>query len=98
MTKREVAEIIAEQTGMTMTETETVINGFFEVVAQRLRQGERLEFRGFGSFFAKYRAPKDARNPGTNEIVKVPERYVPVFKPSNILRNRVDKSNKKGKF
>ncbi|MBC8455700.1 integration host factor subunit beta, partial [bacterium] len=68
------------------------------VLSYRLEQGDRLEFRGFGSFFIKRRAPKDARNPGTNEIVKVPERYVPVFKPSKILRDRVDKSNKKGKF
>jgi DNA-binding protein HU-beta/integration host factor subunit beta len=35
--------------------------------------------------------PKKARNPGTGEPVYLPERYVPTFKPSKLMRNRVDK-------
>jgi len=85
-----MVDIISEATGLTKVETETVITGFLEKMKDALRQGERIEFRGFGSFSVKKRKPKKARNPGTGETIYLPERYVPVFKPSNILKDEIN--------
>ena len=71
-------------------ETETVINGFMGTIIESLANNERVELRGFGTFGIKHRMPKKARNPGTGEPVYLPERYVPTFKPSKLMRSRVN--------
>ena len=48
--------------------------------------------RGFGSFLVKQRPPRDARNPATSEVIKLDERFDPVFKVSKLLRSKVNKS------
>ncbi len=98
MTRQEMTEKIAERTGMTKIEVDVVIKGVFELLGETLSENRRAEFRGFGSFNVKRRAPKSARNPGTNEIVHVPERFVPVFKPSDKLKIKVNESIKKRRF
>lgn len=85
-----MVDIISEATGLTKVETEAVITGFLEKLKESLRQGERVEFRGFGSFSVKKRKPKKARNPGTGETVYLPERFVPVFKASKVLKDEIN--------
>ena len=92
MTKADIVDIIAEATGLTKVETEAVIDGFLSTIKNSLQEGERVEFRGFGSFSVKKRMPKKARNPGTGEVVYLPERYVPTFKASKLLKELVTKS------
>jgi len=92
VTKADIVDIVAEATGLTKVETEAVIDGFLSTIKNSLQEGERVEFRGFGSFSVKKRMPKKARNPGTGEVVYLPERYVPTFKASKILKELVTKS------
>ena len=51
---------------------------------------EKIELRGFGTFSAKHRLPKKARNPKTGDPIFLPERYVPVFKPSKLMKKTVN--------
>lgn len=90
MTKSDMVDIISEATGLTKVETEAVVSGFLEKLKESLKQGERVEFRGFGSFSVKKRKPKKARNPGTGETVYLPERFVPVFKASKVLKDEIN--------
>ncbi len=92
MTKADIVDIIAEATGLTKVETEAVIDGFLSTIKNSLQEGERVEFRGFGSFSVKKRMPKKARNPGTGEVVYLPERYVPTFKASKLLKEMITKN------
>ena len=55
-----------------------------------LSKNERIELRGFGTFAVKHRLPKKARNPKTGDPVYLPERYVPVFKPSKLMKTTVN--------
>ena len=59
-------------------------------IQEALARNERVELRGFGTFGIKHRMPKKARNPGTGEPVYLPERFVPTFKPSKLMRSRVN--------
>ena len=88
MTKQEIVDLVAEATGLTKVETETVMNGVMGTIIESLANNERVELRGFGTFGIKHRMPKKARNPGTGEPVYLPERYVPTFKPSKLMRAR----------
>lgn len=92
MTKADIVDRVASATGLTKLETEAVVNGFMESVREALISGDTVHLRGFGSFKPEHRAPRTARNPRTNEEVKIGERYVPVFKPSRELRNAVEEA------
>lgn len=91
MTKAEIVNTISNATGLTKVETETVVKGFITTLKDALMNGENVEIRGFGTFKIKKKKARIARNPRTSEKVEVPERYVPIFKPSRDLKNVVDK-------
>ena len=90
MTKADIVNQIADATGLTKTDTAAVVEGFLASVVTALRDGEHLEIRGFGTFKVVKRASRTGRNPKTGDVVKIPERPVPVFKPSRELRASVE--------
>ena len=90
MTKQEIVDQVSNATGLTKVETETIMNGIMSTIIQSLAENKQVELRGFGTFGIKHRMPKKARNPGTGEAVYLPERYVPTFKPSKLMRSRVN--------
>ena len=90
MTKQNIVNTVSEATGLTKVETEAVMNGVMSTIIESLGRNERVELRGFGTFGIKHRMPKKARNPGTGEPVYLPERFVPTFKPSKLMRSRVN--------
>ena len=90
MTKQEIVDQVSKATGLTKVETETIMNGIMSTIIQSLAENKKVELRGFGTFGIKHRMPKKARNPGTGEAVYLPERYVPTFKPSKLMRSRVN--------
>ncbi len=95
MVKAEIVDVLAEQTGLTKLETKTIVEGVISTISESLLRGERVDLRGFGNFSVKIRKSKVARNPNTGEEVIVPERAVPVFKPSKHFVQQVDAEHKK---
>lgn len=93
MTKADLVEQVAEAIGPGITKKDCalVVDGFLSAVKRALAEGENIEIRGFGTFKVRKRKARMARNPRTGEPVEVPSRFVPVFKPSKHLRNKVAK-------
>ena len=96
MTKADIIHEVSNMTGLTKVEIESVFNSIIVNISDSLKRGERVDIRGFGSFLVKQRPARDARNPATREIVKLQERFVPVFKISKILKEDVNKSLVRG--
>ena len=96
MTKADIIHAVSDMTGLTKVEVEAVLEGFIVSISDSLKRGERVDIRGFGSFLVKQRAARDARNPATREIVKLKERFIPMFKVSKILKEDVNKSLVRG--
>ena len=96
MTKADIIRKVSSMTGLTKVEIEAVFNSIIVNITDSLKRGERIDIRGFGSFLVKQRPARDARNPATREIVKLQERFVPVFKVSKILKEDVNKSLLRG--
>ena len=96
MTKADIIREVSNMTGLTKVEIEAVFNSIIVNISDSLKRGERVDIRGFGSFLVKKRPARDARNPATSEIVKLQERFVPVFKISKILKEDVNKSLLRG--
>ena len=60
-------------------------------MSNSLKNNNRIEIRGFGSFSLNYRPARIGRNPKSGEKVNIPEKNVPHFKAGKELRKRVDK-------
>jgi len=91
MTKSELIEQLSEgHEILNKKDAETVINLIFGGIGSALAQGDRVEIRGFGSFSVRERDAREARNPKSGELVKIPSRKTPFFKTGKDLRDRVD--------
>ena len=92
MTKADIVNKVSKMTGLTKVEVEAVFDGIVVSVSEALKLGDRIDIRGFGSFLVKKRKSREARNPATNEIVMLEDRYIPSFKVSKLLKERVNKT------
>ncbi|MFQ6674253.1 MAG: HU family DNA-binding protein [Fidelibacterota bacterium] len=92
MTKADIVDAVATATGLTKVETEAVMEGIITTIISALKENDRIELRSFGTFAVKRRDPRKARNPGTGEVVHLPERYVPTFKPSRLFKITINDS------
>ena len=93
MTKNEVIAAVAESSGMTKKDTETVVNALGEVIKETLAKGEEIRFIGFGSFEVKERSRRKGRNPKTGEEIEIPAARVPTFKYGKLLKSAVNNEN-----
>ena len=62
---------------------------FFDYIKEALKQGDRIEIRGFGSFNLKRYQGYNGRNPKTEETIKVKPKRLPVFRVSRSLKKKV---------
>ena len=91
MIRSELLAAIAEDNpDLRPEEVEQVVDIFFEELAQRLSDGGRVELRGFGAFSTRERQARQGRNPRTGEIVDVPAKRVPYFKPGKDMREKLN--------
>ncbi len=89
-TKKALIDRIADSTGHKRPLVREIIQRFLDEVTGELRQGNRLEFRDFGIFEVKTRAPRRAQNPKTLERVEVPAKRTVKFKIGRLLREGLD--------
>lgn len=89
MTKKEIVTTIAEKTGIDRESVSAVVEEFMKEVITSLSSCKNVYLRFFGTFEAKKRAAKPARNIKKNVTIFLPERYIPHFKPSNYFKNKV---------
>ena len=88
ITKKELVEQVAQHTGADRGETRKIVQAFLDAVVQELNRGNRLEFRDFGVFEVRQRAPRMAQNPKTMEKVKVPAKRSVRVKPGRLMREQ----------
>ncbi len=92
MTKSELIERLSHVSGnVNKKEAELIVNTIFDSIGDTLVSGGRVEIRGFGSFTIRERDAREARNPKSGEIVKIPSKKTPFFKTGKELRERVNR-------
>lgn len=84
MNKKELVEKLIEKSGE--KKAEKVLNAFVETVKEAVAAGDTVQLVGFGTFEARERASREARNPQTGEVILIPAKKVPVFKPGKIFK------------
>ena len=68
MTKFELIEKLAARADIPRKMAEQVVNMMFKSMSDTLARGDRIEFRGFGTFVSKHYSAYDGRNPRTGEV------------------------------
>ena len=91
MNKTELIASVSQSAGLTMKDSERVINAALDAVTASLAAGEKVQLSGFGTFEVKAREARIGRNPHTKEAIEIPATNVPVFKASKALKDTVAK-------
>jgi len=95
MTKADIVNEISRTTGIEKVAVQATVEAFMESIKSSVVEGKNVYLRGFGSFVVKKRAEKTARNISKNVTIKIPEHFIPSFKPSKSFVNEVKDNVKK---
>lgn len=90
MNKRDLADVVAYETGTSRIQAMASVNVVFETISEALREGAEVRLTGFGRFEVRRREARTGRNPRTGETVQIPATRSPAFKPSKVLKDRIN--------
>ena len=93
MNKAELIAKIAEESKLTKKAAEAALDAFVKSVQGALKDGEKVQLVGFGTFEVRQRAARKGRNPQTKAEIKIPASKAPVFKAGKALKELVNKNN-----
>ena len=95
ITKKELVNRIAQRTQAKHALVKATVQDFLDKIISELAKGNRLEFRDFGVFESRTRAPRRAQNPKTLERIHVPAKRVVKFKMGRLMRQKLNGRNAK---
>ena len=90
MNKLDLIEELRNKTELTTSEARNVVDLFFDEMSNALANGDRVEIRGFCSFFVKNYEAYTGRNPKTGEQVEAKSKKLPFLRCGKELKERVD--------
>jgi len=93
LTKADLVNSLYESEMLTKSEAVMAVETVIELIKQTLESGETVLISGFGKFTVKDKKARRGRNPHTGEDLMLAPRRVVTFKPSGVLRNKVNSSN-----
>lgn len=89
MNKTEFINAVAAKGEMDKKAAEKAVNAVIAATTDALKNGEKIQLVGFGTFELRERSEKQARNPRTGETMTVPASKVPAFKAGKALKDAV---------
>jgi integration host factor subunit alpha len=92
ITRADLAEAVYEAVGLSRTESAELVERFLDLIGEALVAGQNVKLSSFGSFQVRSKNQRIGRNPKTGEEVPILPRQVLVFKPSNVLKSKINKS------
>ena len=90
MNKTELIAAIAEQAEISKKDAEKALKAFVDVVTEQLKEGEKVQLVGFGTFELSERAAIEVRNPQTGKTMKIAACKAPKFKAGKALKDAVN--------
>lgn len=89
MNKADLINALAAKNAISKKDAEKAVNAVLELVAEALKNGEKVQIMGFGSFEVKTRAARTGKNPATGETIKIAASKAVVFKAGKALKDSV---------
>jgi len=90
MTKNELAEKVAERTGLAASQTRQVVETTIDVVSDELAAGGEVALAGFGKFSVSHRAARQGRNPSTGATINIAASKAAKFSAASALKKRLN--------
>jgi integration host factor subunit alpha len=95
LTRADLAEAVVEKVGLPRNESQDLVECVLEEISGSLAEGDAVKLSSFGSFGIRQKGERVGRNPKTGEEVPITPRRVLVFRPSNIMKDRINKGHTK---
>ena len=89
MNKAELINAVATAAEVSKKDAEAVITATLDTITEALKEGEKVQLVGLGSFEVRQRAARTGRNPKTNDMIEIPASVVPIFKAGKVLKDTV---------
>ena len=90
VTRADLAEAVYRRLGLSRTESASMVEMVLQEICDTIVQGDSVKLSSFGSFVVREKGLRIGRNPKTGREVPIPPRRVTVFKPSNIMKQRIN--------
>ena len=90
-TKTDLIWNIGAATGLSQKDAALIIETILNAMVKALRQGGKVEIRGFGSFRIRQRQPRLSRNPSTGVAVMTAAKMIAYFTTSQPLLRALNK-------
>mgnify|MGYP001258697206 CR=1 FL=1 len=91
VTRAHLTEAVYEQVGLSRNESAELVESVFGVIGDHLVKGETVKVSSFGSFYVREKGERMGRNPKTGEAVPILPRKVLIFRPSHVLKDRINR-------
>ncbi len=90
VTRADLSEAVYQRVGLSRTESSALVEAVLTEICDCLVRGETVKLSSFGSFVVRDKGERVGRNPKTGVEVPIEPRRVMVFKPSNVLKARIN--------
>ena len=90
VTRADLCEAVYQKVGLSRTESAELVELVLGEICSSIVRGESVKLSSFGSFVVRKKGERVGRNPKTGEEVPISPRRVMVFKPSNVLKQRIN--------
>jgi integration host factor subunit alpha len=90
LTRADLAEAVVHKVGLPRNESQELVELVLDEIASSLARGDAVKLSSFGSFGIRQKGQRVGRNPKTGKEVPITPRKVLVFRPSNIMKDRIN--------
>jgi integration host factor subunit alpha len=90
LTRAQLTEAVYQEVGLSRNESADLVEAVLGEISTALTRGDIVKISSFGSFFVRQKGQRIGRNPKTGEEVPILPRKVLVFRPSHVLKNRIN--------
>lgn len=90
MNKTDLINVVAAEANLTKKDAEAAVNATLAAIANALKDGDKVQLLGFGTFEVKAVAEREGRNPKTGESIKIPASKKAAFTASKLLKDQLN--------
>jgi integration host factor subunit alpha len=92
ITRADLSESVYQEVGLSRNESATLVEVVLEEISKALTRGESVKISSFGSFAVREKGERIGRNPKTGQEVPILPRRVLVFRASNVLKSKINRT------
>ena len=95
LTRMDLSEALFREVGLSRNESADLVERVLEHMSDALVQGESVKISSFGTFSVRHKTERMGRNPKTGDDVPITPRRVLTFRPSHLMKEKVNDGNKR---